>query len=391
MTIGKKIAAMLTAIILTTLGAFTLYFFTIYNATASELSKTYTPFSKKSNEVIEATDPLTILFMGVDTGTGSREDDWVGNSDSMILVTVNPDTKTTTMMSLERDILVDISKKNGEPSGAQAKLNAAYAEGGAQSAIATIEDMMNIQIDRYAMINMQGLIDLVDAVGGITVNNTFDFDISIEEQEPEYTATIPPGVQKVNGEQALVYARMRYQDPEGDYGRQKRQREVIQLIVAKLLSMNSVSSYNRILKAVSGNVQTDVEITTETIPQLLGYRDALKNIKTYQLAGLDATIDGVSYQIVATDHMLEMQNILQTSLGRAAYTDVVTTAVLYETLYGAGAETPDYTGNEGTSSYYNGTQGSAETPAVVTNQAPTYDQSHTAVESPDQAGNVGAE
>lgn len=342
MTIGKKIAAMLGAILVTTLAAFSLYFFTLYDATASELSKTFRSFSDESTKNFENNEPFTILFMGVDTGTGSREDEWAGNSDSMILVTVNPETQTTTMMSLERDILVDISEKNGEPSGTQAKLNAAYAEGGAEMAIATVEDLMNTKIDRYAMINMQGLIDLVDAVGGITVNNTFDFDISIEDTEPEYTAVVPPGKQKVNGEQALVYARMRYQDPEGDYGRQKRQREVIQLIVEKLLSMNSISKYNSILKAVSNNVQTDIKITTETIPYLLGYRDALKNIETHQLAGLDATIDEISYQIVPTDHMLEMQNILRASLGLTNYTEVLTTAVLYEDIYGVEAEFPVY-------------------------------------------------
>ena len=62
------------------------------------------------------------------------------------------------------------------------------------------------------MINMKGLVQLVDKVGGITVNNPFDFDISIEENEPEYTAKIPPGRQEIDGEQALVYSRMRYQD-----------------------------------------------------------------------------------------------------------------------------------------------------------------------------------
>ena len=92
---------------------------------------------------------------------------------------------------------------------------------------------MNIHIDRYVLINMKGLVQLVDAVGGITVNNTFDFPISIEENEPEYTAKIEPGVQKINGDQALVYARMRYQDPEGDYGRQKRQREVIKKLLRR--------------------------------------------------------------------------------------------------------------------------------------------------------------
>ncbi|MBF0843650.1 LCP family protein, partial [Streptococcus danieliae] len=139
---------------------------------------------------------------------------------TMLLVTVNPDTKNTTMMSLERDILTKISQK-GEVT--EAKLNAAYAMGGAELAIPTIESLMNITIDHYVMINMQGLVELVDAVGGIEVNNTFDFPISIEEQEPEYKATVKPGKQHINGDQALVYARMRYQDPEGDYGRQQRQ------------------------------------------------------------------------------------------------------------------------------------------------------------------------
>jgi len=98
---------------------------------------------------------------------------------------------------------------------------------------------------------MQGLVQLVDAVGGIEVNNTFDFPISIEDNEPEYTAKVEPGKQTINGDQALVYARMRYQDPEGDYGRQKRQREVIKKVVEKVLSLNSVSHYQAILKAVS--------------------------------------------------------------------------------------------------------------------------------------------
>ena len=216
---------------------------------------------------------MTILLMGVDTGSGSREDTWVGNSDTMILLSVNPKTKKTVMMSLERDILTQIDE-NGQT--VEAKLNAAYANGGAELAISTIEGLMNIHIDRYVMINMQGLVQLVDAVGGIEVNNTFDFPISIEDNEPEYTAKVEPGKQTINGDQALVYARMRYQDPEGDYGRQKRQREVIKKVVEKVLSLNSVSHYQAILKAVSSNMQTNIALDSKSIPQLLGYQDAFK-------------------------------------------------------------------------------------------------------------------
>ena len=201
----KKILLMFFSLLAVTTIGIGAYGLTILNQSTNTLSKTYKGIGGENN-VIAENKPMTILLMGVDTGSGSREDQWVGNSDTMILVTVNPQTRETTIMSLERDILTNITQ-DGETF--QAKLNAAYAQGGAELAIETIQDLMNIHIDRYAMINMKGLVQLVDKVGGITVNNPFDFDISIEENEPEYTAKIPPGRQEIDGEQALVYSRMR--------------------------------------------------------------------------------------------------------------------------------------------------------------------------------------
>ena len=320
----------LSLLVVTTAGIGT-YAWTIYGQSTDELSKTYKGLGNET-DVISATKPMTILLMGVDTGSGSREDTWVGNSDTMILLSVNPKTKKTVMMSLERDILTQIDE-NGQT--VEAKLNAAYANGGAELAISTIEGLMNIHIDRYVMINMQGLVQLVDAVGGIEVNNTFDFPISIEDNEPEYTAKVEPGKQTINGDQALVYARMRYQDPEGDYGRQKRQREVIKKVVEKVLSLNSVSHYQAILKAVSSNMQTNIALDSKSIPQLLGYQDAFKNIKSEQLRGEDATLpDGGSYQLVTSEHLLSMQNLIRKSLGLDTVKSLKTNAVLYEDIMG---------------------------------------------------------
>ena len=319
----------LSLLVVTTAGIGT-YAWTIYGQSTDELSKTYKGLGNET-DVISATKPMTILLMGVDTGSGSREDTWVGNSDTMILLSVNPKTKKTVMMSLERDILTQIDE-NGQT--VEAKLNAAYANGGAELAISTIEGLMNIHIDRYVMVNMHGLQRMVDAVGGITVNNTLGFPISIQDQEPFNTISIGVGEQTLNGDEALVYSRMRYQDPEGDYGRQKRQREVIQKIVEKILSLNSVSHYQEILKALSDNMQTNIEITTTTIPQLMGYQDSFKNIESQQLRGEDAMIDGVSYQIVTSEHMLEMQNLLRRSLDKPEVTELETNVVLYENIYG---------------------------------------------------------
>ena len=323
----KKILLMFFSLLAVTTIGIGAYGLTILNQSTNTLSKTFKGISGENN-VIAENKPMTILLMGVDTGSGSREDQWVGNSDTMILVTVNPQTRETTIMSLERDILTNITQ-DGET--VQAKLNAAYAQGGAELAIETIQDLMNIHIDRYAMINMKGLVQLVDKVGGITVNNPFDFDISIEENEPEYTAKIPPGRQEIDGEQALVYSRMRYQDPEGDYGRQKRQREVIEKIIKKVLTLDGLSNYQGIIEAVSDNMQTNISLDTNSLMQLMGYRDALKNIRMEQLKGEDATLaDGGSYQIVTSEHLLKMQNILRKSLGLSPLSTLKTNAVLLD-------------------------------------------------------------
>ena len=323
----KKILLMFFSLLAVTTIGLGAYGLTILNQSTNTLSKTFKGIGDENN-VIAENKPMTILLMGVDTGSGSREDQWVGNSDTMILVTVNPQTRETTIMSLERDILTNITQ-DGET--VQAKLNAAYAQGGAELAIETIQDLMNIHIDRYAMINMKGLVQLVDKVGGITVNNPFDFDISIEENEPEYTAKIPPGRQEIDGEQALVYSRMRYQDPEGDYGRQKRQREVIEKIIKKVLTLDGLSNYQGIIEAVSDNMQTNISLDTNSLMQLMGYRDALKNIRMEQLKGEDATLaDGGSYQIVTSEHLLKMQNILRKSLGLSPVSKLKTSAVLLD-------------------------------------------------------------
>ncbi|KHD45519.1 glycopolymer--peptidoglycan transferase LytR [Streptococcus hongkongensis] len=338
MKIGKKIILMLSAILITTVVALGVYATSAYHYSTNELSKTFKDFSTsgKKSTAIKQTKPFSILLMGVDTGSSERKSKWDGNSDSMILVTINPETKKTTMTSLERDILIKLSgPKSNSMDGVEAKLNAAYAAGGAQMAIMTVQDLLNIKIDNYVRINMQGLVDLVDAVGGITVTNEFNFPISISEHEPEFKSTVAPGTHKINGEQALVYARMRYDDPEGDYGRQKRQRIVIQKVLQKILALGSVSSYRKILRAVSSNMQTNIEISSDTIPNLLAYSDALKKIKAHQLKGEDATLaDGGSYQIVTEEHLLTIQNQIRKQLGLAQVTELKTSAVTYEELNG---------------------------------------------------------
>ncbi|MGT2930242.1 glycopolymer--peptidoglycan transferase LytR [Streptococcus dentasini] len=354
MKLGRKIFLMLSAIIVTTVVAGLAYGGSALSFSNNQLAKTFKQYGASSN-AIEQTEPFSILLMGVDTGDSQRKETWEGNSDTMILVTVNPKTKKTTMTSLERDVLVNMSGDSDSEN--QAKLNAAYASGGTKKSLSVIGDLLDINIDYYMQVNMQGLVDLVDAVGGIKVTNNFDFPISIAENEPEYTATVEPGTHHINGQQALVYARMRYDDPEGDYGRQKRQREVIQKVVAKLLNMgSSVSNYQKILKAVSKNMQTDIDLSSNNLTNLLGYKDAISNVKTYQLKGTDAMIDGGSYQLADADGILKIQNRIKKELGlkKGTASNLKTNAVLYEDIYGDGSFSSDASSDSGYSDYGSG-------------------------------------
>ncbi|HEM2735362.1 TPA: LCP family protein [Streptococcus suis] len=332
MTIGKKIFLMSLAIVGLTLGAGLIYGASLLNFSTDAISKTFKHLNGEEEITpIDATEPLTILLMGVDMDQATRGGDWEGGrSDSMILVTVNPKTKETNMMSLTRDIMVEIAEANGESSGTVEKLNHSYSYGQAPMAIATIEKMMDINIDRYIEINMDGLVELVDAVGGIEVNNTLGFPISISEHEPAYTSIVQPGKQLVNGDQALVYARMRYDDPEGDIGRQRRQREVITAIIKKLLQLDGLTQYKKILTAISNNMRTNIEISPATIPSLLGYKDSVSKLNSYQLRGVDQMVDEIYYQLPTSEHLLEMQNILKKSIGLEEKTDLVTNVKVYE-------------------------------------------------------------
>lgn len=388
MKLSRKIFLMLVAILAMTLIAMGAYGVNALNVFNSQFAKTFQQFGKSSN-AIEKEEPFSVLMMGVDTGSAGRADPWEGNSDTMILVTVNPKTNKTTMTSLERDILVDLA--DGDEEENQAKLNAAYASGGTKKALQVVGDLLDIDIDYYMQVNMQGLVDLVDAVDGIEVTNNFDFPISIEANEPDYTATVEPGKHHINGDQALVYARMRYDDPEGDYGRQKRQREVIKKVTAKLLNMSSsISNYQKILKAVSSNMKTDIDLTSNNISNLLNYSDAIRNVKSYQLRGNDAEINGGSYQITDKKHLMKIQNRIKKQLGLKESTEETfkTNAILYEDIYGIeapieesstsdGQETTDVdAGADGSSGQVPETYYSEEVPAEgYSDYQPSYSQS----------------
>ncbi|EPM6890367.1 LCP family protein [Enterococcus faecalis] len=300
MSKGKKIFAIIFGIILVLFLAVVGMGAKLYWDVSKSMDKTYETVerSKKSQVNLNNKEPFSVLLLGIDTGDDGRVEQ--GRSDTTIVATVNPRDKQTTLVSLARDTYVDIPGQ-----GKQDKLNHAYAFGGASLAMDTVENYLNIPINHYVSINMAGLKELVNAVGGIEVNNNLTFS------QDGYDFTI--GKISLDGEQALSYSRMRYEDPNGDYGRQERQRKVIEGIVQKVLSLNSVSNYQEILTAVSDNMKTDLSFD-DMKKIAIDYRSAFGKVKQDQLQGTGFMQDGVSYQRVDEQELTRVQQELKNQL-----------------------------------------------------------------------------
>ncbi|MGE7603935.1 LCP family protein [Peribacillus sp. NPDC097675] len=241
-------------------------------------------------------DPFSLLILGVD----ERKND-SGRSDTMIVMTVNPKLGSIQMLSLPRDTRTEIIGR-----GTTEKMNHAYAYGGITMAINTVESYLDIPIDYYVKMNMQGFQDIVNSVGGITVNN----DMNLVYKKYSFAK----GNIDLNGKEALIYSRIRKEDPRGDYGRQMRQRQVIQAVIKKGASLSTLTNYDDILDAIGKNVETNLTFN-EMLSIQKNYKSSLNKIEQFTLAGDDQRIDGLWYNIVSDETKLEAQNRIKTHLG----------------------------------------------------------------------------
>lgn len=298
----KKILLTLLSLFLLIILAVGAYGAKVYFDIKKTASKIETPIKTESGETVEKVPvtgkPFSIMFLGIDTGEEGRVEQ--GRSDTMIVATVNPNTNKTTMVSVSRDTYTEIVGYNS-----QDKINHAYAFGGVKMAQDSLANLLQIPIDHYVSIDMKGLEDLVGGVGGITVQNDLAFSQS------GYNFEV--GQIQLNGPQALAYSRMRKQDAEGDYGRQKRQQRVIEAIVKEAMSVSTITGYQSMLTTISNNMQTDLS-WEDMMTLSKKYRSAMSNLTNDVLTGEGTMMNGVSYQVVPEAELTRVQNLLQAEL-----------------------------------------------------------------------------
>lgn len=281
------------------------YALRLYAQTKSALDTTYDNHTAKKAQVdLSKQKPFSVLLLGTDTGGLGRSDK--GRTDTMILVTVNPQKKRTTMISIPRDTMSHVESKDYT---GVTKINSAYTYGGTKMALSAVKDLINVPINYYALVNLDGLEKIVDAVGGIDVNVAFSWT---DPHVGNYKFT--KGKMHLDGKQALAYARMRHEDPEGDYGRQKRQQEVIEQVVKKVLSTKTLTSYSSLMATLSADMRTNLSFD-ELVTLATNYRGAFTDVREDSLKGDGAYIGDAAYQVPSTTELQRVSDLGRTEQG----------------------------------------------------------------------------
>ncbi|WP_316571714.1 LCP family protein [Neobacillus sp. YIM B06451] len=275
------------------------YGYSVYQSIATTLKNTHEPLDRPKNDQrqidLAKQDPFSVLLLGVDQREGDR-----GRPDSLMLLTVNPDEESIKIVSIPRDTYAKIIGK-----GVEDKINHAYTYGGVDMSIKTIEHFLNVPIDYFIAVNTNGFQELVDAVGGVTVNNTLDFSYG--------KFHFPVGQLHLNGAEALKFTQMRHLDPKGDFGRQERQQKVIQAFIKEAATVKTLANYRSILEVIGNNMKTN--LTFNEMKKLQeNYSKTRNNLERIQISGNNLKKDGVYYFEVPDEEREKLSQMLNEHL-----------------------------------------------------------------------------
>jgi LCP family protein required for cell wall assembly len=286
---------------------------TFQTAKQSEVELSRGDKSDKRAAAVDLTkDHFSVLLVGTD----ERPGDTSSRADTMIVATFNKTDKKVNLLSIPRDSLVTIPSV-----GYEDKINHSYAFGGIDATIETVETLLDIPIDYYGSINFNGVVAIVDAVGGIEVDVKLPID-TLDSSNKKNGVQLEPGLQRLNGEEALAYARMRYQDPEGDIGRTKRQQQVVQAIIDQSASFGSIPKLNKLMDATGDNFKTNMSLTEAF--QLQPFAKSLNAVDRIDLKGTDTRINGAYYYQLDPESLSDAKAMLKEQLNLPETTDDLT-------------------------------------------------------------------
>ncbi len=204
------------------------------------------------------TEPFTVLLLGSDDDSKFVADRY--NTQSMILVRVDPSTKSVTMLSIPRDLWVPM------PEGGMGKISTASQTGGLPAAVEVVQSNFHVHIDDYAWIGLKGLVKLIDTMGGVNLNVTnpvlddfYPADLNSSTTYGYYRVALMPGPVHLDGVHALQYVRSRHGDLRGDFARSERQQELLLAMKDQAKHLN-IADLPDLAAAMSGEIKTSMSL-----------------------------------------------------------------------------------------------------------------------------------
>lgn len=277
-------------------------------------------------------EPFTLLIMGVDSSSSSLKKSNSFNGDTLMLITFNPNTMNATILSIPRDTRVPIVCTKSK---AKNKINSTGAYG-ADCVMDTITNFTGIKIDYWVKVNFQGVISLVNALNGIDVDVPYAFCESDSKRRfGNNTIYIEKGMQTLNGEQTLAFARNRHSWPQycgkkyskyssNDFVRGQNQQQIVKAMANKLKNIRSLSEVYEILNIVGDNIDTNIDKDTmitgfDTFKSLIfnskniNSDDFIGTQRLY-LSGHDNMINGIYYFEYSKQSLNEVVDAMEINL-----------------------------------------------------------------------------
>ena len=252
--------------------------------------------------------PFNVYLTGIDTyGNISK----VSRSDVNIVVTVQPQTHQILLTSIPRDYYVQISGTTG----LKDKLTHAGLKG-VDVSMKTIENILDTEIPYYIKINFTSLVDIIDTIGGVDVNNPFEFTANYQEEDGSFIYyKFYQGNIHLDGKKALAYVRERYDLREGDVARARHQQQVIKAMSDKLMSPTILSKYPQLLKSIEGGFVTNLSLTSikDFIEMQLDENPSW-TIDTMVLTGIDSSEKTAAFPDAYSSVMIPDEKVVKEAI-----------------------------------------------------------------------------
>ncbi len=243
-----------------------------------------------NKDTLKNLDKLYVLAMGESTGM----------SDTIIVCSYDPKTQEASMLSIPRDTFIGESKKKARTSD---KINSLYNSGkNPEKTIEAVNELTGLNIEKYILIDTEGLVKLVDTIGGVEFN--VPINMKYDDHEQELHINLKAGFQKLNGNQVEQLVRFRhnangstysYEYGMEDFGRMRTQREVIIAIAKQTIQLKNVKEIGNIVDIAKKYVKTNMnfDLLKDYIPYAVNMNT--DNIKAKQIPGQSDYINGISF------------------------------------------------------------------------------------------------